>query len=523
MTKRNSIMSDMVLSMPRASAFLEPDRMNLKSGGGRNRLARLLFLLPLVFFLPGCLVGPNYKRPKIDAPPAFRGGEGADQQASFADQPWWEVFKDDTLKSLIQTALANNYDMRVAVTRIEEARQIQAQARSQFLPAVNYQAEISGGRNEFAGGPLDRGGVTRGSFVAVVNAAWEADVWGRIRRLNEAALAQYLGTEQAKRGVMLSLVSDVASDYFQLLALELQLDIAKRSTESFGVSLKLFTQRLQGGVASKLETDRAEAAMASTAATIPELERQIALTENQINVLLGRNPGSIPHDAKLLGEIIPPDIPVGLPSALLERRPDVRQAEEQVRYANAQVGLAAAAFFPRIGLTTFFGHVNADIDQFWKGTANAWSFAGNAAGPIYQGGALKAGKRLAVAQWEEAKLQYEQSALNAFQDVSNSLISREKYEGTRVEQARAVNAYTDAVKVAMQRYVAGKASYFEVIEAQLQLFPAETALAQTELNRRVVIVQLYKALGGGWNLQDAQWTGSQAAPAPAPNTTGPAH
>ena len=478
------------------------------SVAGRLRGFSLLFLLlPLMIVLPACLVGPNYNRPKVNAPAVFRGAEGAAQQASMADLPWWEIFKDDTLHGLVKTALVNNYDVQIAVTRIEQARQLEAQARSQFLPAVDYQAKISGGKNEVWGGPFDREGGTKGSFLGVVSAAWEADVWGRIRRLNEAARAQYLSTEDAKRAVMLSLVSDVAQAYFELLGLDLQLDIAKQNTASFGETLKLFTERMEGGVASKLQTSRATAAQATAAATIPELERQIALKENQINVLLGQNPNSIPHTAKLIEETLPPEVPAGLPSALLERRPDVRQAEQQVVFANAQIGVATAAYFPRIGLTTFLGHATVDLNDFSSGKTNAWSFAGNVAGPIYQGGFLKAQKRQTVAFWEETKLQYEQTALNAFQDVSNALISREKYEAVRAEQVREVDAYQEAVKVAFQRYVAGKASYYEVLDAQQLLFPAQSDLAQTELNRRVVIVQLYKALGGGWNLQDAQWTG----------------
>jgi multidrug efflux system outer membrane protein len=475
----------------------------------------LVVLMMLVLALPACLVGPNYNRPKVNAPTGFRGAEGAAQQASMADLPWWEVFKDETLKGLVKTALANNYDLRIAIARIEQARQIEAQAHSQFLPSVGYQATISGGKNESGGSVVPFGGAlgnlgidtTRGTFVGLVSAAWEADVWGRIRRLNESARAQYLASEEARRGVMLSLVSDVAQAYFELLGLDLQLDIAQRSTASFGDTLKLFTQRLQGGVASKLQTSRAEAAQATAAATIPELERQIALKENQISVLLGQNPNPIPHTAKLLDQIVPPDIPAGLPSALLERRPDVLQAEQQVVSANAQIGVATAAYFPRIGLTTFLGHASTPLDNFTSGKSNAWSVAGNIAGPIYTGGLLKAQKRQAIAFWEETKLQYELTALNAFQDVSNALISREKYEATRTEQVREVRAYEESVKVAFQRYNAGKASYYEVLEAQQLLFPAEGDLAVTELNRRVVIVQLYRALGGGWNLQDAQWTG----------------
>jgi multidrug efflux system outer membrane protein len=465
----------------------------------------LAVLLSTTLILCGCAVGPNYVRPTVNAPADFRGLEGAAQQASYADLPWWEVFKDDQLKSLIDTALANNYDLAIAVSRVEQARQLAAVARSQFLPAVNYSVGASDGKNEFLGSVVPGSLTTKGSFLAAGSVAWEADIWGRIRRLNESARAQYLATEEARRGVMLTLTSDVAQAYFQLLGLELQLQIAKDTTVSFTDTLKLFTQRYEGGVASKLDTSRAEAAQAAAAAAIPEYERQIALQENVISVLLGSNPEPIVHTAKLLDEIVPPDIPVGLPSALLERRPDVLAAEQQVRAANAQVGVAIANFFPQIGLTALLGQASTPLSQITAGSANVWSIAGNFAGPIYTGGALTAQKRQAVAAWQQTKLQYEQTALNAFTDVSDALISRQKFEAIRVEQIRSVAAYQEAVTVSLQRYTAGRASYFEVLDAQLQLYPEQYALAQTELNRRVVVVQLYLALGGGWNLTDSDW------------------
>jgi outer membrane protein, multidrug efflux system len=468
--------------------------------------ARLLVVvLAIVLFLPGCAVGPNYVRPKVNAPTDYRGAEGAAQQASFADQPWWEVFKDERLKELIQTALTNNYDLRVAITRIEQSRQISLQARAQYFPFVNYSATSSDGKNEFAGSVSSSGGNTQGAFLGVASVAWEADVWGRLRRLNESARAQYLATEEARRGVMLSLVSDLAQAYFQLLGLELQLEIAKQTTNSFSDTLNLFTQRLEGGVASKLDTSRAAAALGTAASNIPELERQIELTENQLSVLLGSNPEEIKHTSKLLDEIVPPEVPFGLPSALLERRPDVLQAEQLLRSSNAEIGVATANFFPQIGLTALFGRASTPLSLLSSGQTNVWSLAGNLAGPIFQGGQLTAKKRQSVAFWEQSKLQYEQTALNAFQDVSNALISRQKYDAIRLKQIDAVEAYKDSVTVANQRYVAGLASYFEVLDAQQQLYPAEISLAVTELNRRIVIVQLYKALGGGWNLKDADW------------------
>jgi len=490
-----------------------PERM---SGGHHTpgRYAVLVLVLSLLPLVSSCALGPNYKRPDVKVPADFRGDAGAAKQASIADLPWWEVFKDETLGNLIRTALQNNYDLRIAISRVEQSRQIAAQFHAQFLPMVNYSAAASDGRNEFVGTVAPNGGQTRGAFVGIASAAWEADVWGRIRRLNESARAQYLSTEEARRGVMLTLVSGVAQAYFELLELKLELEIAIRTTDSFMQTLTLFNQRLEGGVATKLQTSRAEAAYATTAAMIPELERQIVLKENQISVLLGDNPGEIQHTSTLLAQIVPPEVPAGLPSALLERRPDVLGAEQDVRAANAQVGVAITNFFPQVGLSALGGGASSPLSLLSSGQTSLWSIAGSVAGPIYQGGALTAQKRQAVAFWQQTKLQYELTALNAFQDVSNALVSRQKYEVTRAKQAEAVTAYQEAVKIATLRYIAGKASYYEVLEAQQELFPAENALAQTELNRRVVIVQLYMALGGGWNLTDPQWLGIQLSPSP---------
>jgi outer membrane protein, multidrug efflux system len=480
----------------------------------RRFTLRLRSILAFALVISGCAVGPNYKRPNVIVPTDFRSAEGQAQQASIADLPWWEVFKDEKLKELVQTALANNYDLRIAVSRVEQSRQIAAQARAQFFPFVNYSVASSDGRNEFVGSVAPNGGKIQGAFAAAGSVAWEPDVWGRIRRLNESARAQYLSTEQARRGVMLSLVSDLAQAYFELLELELELDIARQSTDAFGQTFKLFDERLQGGVSSKLDTSRAAGALDTAAASIPELEREITLKENQISVLLGANPGPIPHTAKLLDETVPPDVPVGLPSALLERRPDVLAAEQQVHAANAQVGVAIANFFPQVGLTALLGRASSPLSALSSGQANVWSVAGSIAGPLYQGGALTAQKRQAVAFSEQTKLQYEQTALSAFQDVSNALVSRQKFEAIRIQQAKAVQDYSESVKVSLQRYTAGKANYFEVLDAQQLLYPAENALAQTELNQRTVIVQLYKALGGGWNLTDPQWIGPQPQTSP---------
>jgi outer membrane protein, multidrug efflux system len=479
-----------------------------------------LAFIPLSMLLSGCVVGPNYSKVKVNAPAVFRGAEATAQQASIADLPWWDVFKDADLKGLIQTSLANNHDLAGVVTRVEQARQVAAEARSQYFPAISYNSVISAGQNQFTTSPASNGNGVQGFFLGIALATWEPDLWGRIRRMNESAMAQYLATEEGRRGVMLTLVSDVSQAYFELLELKLQLDIARASAGSYGDSLTLFTQRLEGGIVSKLATSRAAAAEATAAANIPEVERLIALKENQISILLGNNPGAIEVKEKLLDETIPPEVPSGLPSALLERRPDVLAAEQNVRAANAQIGVATAAFFPTLGLTTFLGKVSSPLSEITAGSTNAWSVGANLAGPIYQGGALRAKKKQAIASWEQAREQYLQTSLNAFRDVSDALVSREKYDLIRVEQARAVRAGEESVELSLTRFREGLSSYYEVLEAQQQLFPAQSALAQTELNRRLVIVQLYKALGGGWNLTDAELMAGQALPGAVPSPAG---
>lgn len=465
----------------------------------------LTICIGCVALLSGCAVGPNYKQPAVASPSNFRSAPGRATTNSLADLPWWDIYRDETLRSLIHIALTNNYDVLIAAKRVEQAREISAQARAQFLPSINFQGAVSRGRNELFGSTVPDNGSTGDAALAVANFAWEVDFWGRIRRLNESARARYLATEEGRRGVMLSLVSSVASSYFQLLQLDIQLQIAHRTADSFDSSLKMFDQRLQGGVASRLDTSRAAGALATTLAQVPQLEQQITITENQVNVLLGRNPGPVPRTRTMLQQYTSPDIPAGLPSMLLERRPDVRAAEQQLIAANADVGVAVANFFPKIGLTSFLGKVSPELSAFTAGTANAWSVAAAAAGPIFQGGALRAQYRQARAARDQAELQYKQTILGAFQEVSDALISREKLAVARTQLEQAVTAYRESVELSTQRYMAGTASYFEVLEAQQLLFPAETSLAQVQFNQLLVVVQLYQALGGGWNLDNPQF------------------
>jgi multidrug efflux system outer membrane protein len=309
---------------------------------------------------------------------------------------------------------------------------------------------------------------------------------------------------------MLTLVSDLSTEYLQLLGLRLKSDIAAASENAFSQTRTLFTQRQEGGISSMLPVARASASEATSAAQVIDYQRQIALTEDAISILLGQNPRPIPTKSSLLDLAPPPEVPAGLPSALLERRPDVLSAEQNIRAANAQVGVATADFFPKIGLTTFFGKLSTPLDNLTSSTSTISSIGAEMAGPIFQGGRLKAQKRQAVAAWEEAKLQYLQTISNAFRDVSDALISREKLVGIRGDQARSVQSYDDAVRLANIRYNQGFSSYYEVLEAQQQLFPAQLALAETDVDQRLVIVQLYRALGGGWNLTDTQFRAAGA-------------
>jgi multidrug efflux system outer membrane protein len=479
--------------MATIAAPLPGDRLRRLNGSKHSNLA---IALCAVLCLAGCAVGPNYKRPVIDSPAAFRV-ENQATNGAYAELSWWEVYNDDTLQALIREALTNNYDLRIAVARVEQAQAIAMQARSQFVPSVGYNGTVSRGRNDFLGSPFPDNGTTAGSAVATLNAFWEVDLWGRVRRLNEAARAQFLASEEARRGVRLTLLSDVATAYFQLLELDQELEIASATTNSFGESLRIFSQRVQGGTASALESSRAEAALDDAAASVPSIRQRISATENQLCVLLGRNPGPIQRPTSLLTQGLP-EIPAGLPSALLERRPDIRQAEQSSRSANAQVGESLAEFFPKIGLTAFLGKVSPELSAFTLGSANAWGIAANVTGPLFEGGRLVGQYHQSKAVRSEAELQYRQAILNAFREVSDALVSRLELAEIREHQAHEVSALEAAVKLSSERYVAGKASYYEVLEAQQQLFPTQLNLARTQRDQLLAVVTLYKALGGGW-------------------------
>ena len=445
--------------------------------------------------LTACAVGPKYQRPAVTVPEAT-----SNAPASLADQAWWEVFQDDALKSLIAEALKNGYDVRLAAWRVEEARANAGVARAAAFPQAQGQAQA--GRVQTSRFSPGGGGVGNGIQVNL-GLSWELDLWGRIRLLNDAARAQVLASEEARRGVLLSLVAEVATSYFQLRELDVELAVARRTTGAFQETYDLFDRRLRGGAASALETSSAEASLASTAANIPDLERLIAAQENRLAFLVGRNPGPIQRGAILTDQSLPPEVPPGLPSALLERRPDLRQTEEELIAANAEVGVAEADFFPHISLTAAFGGVAPQLSELFR-DGKTWSVGGGLLTPVFQGRRLENQRRAAVARWEQARVRYEQSVTNAFHEVATSLVAYQKLAAVEKERARAVAADREAVRLANTRYVAGLSAYLEVLQAQQQLYPAENLLAQARYNRLATLVELYRALGGGWKLSDQE-------------------
>jgi outer membrane protein, multidrug efflux system len=462
---------------------------------------RFLFLgfgiLAGLAILGGCAVGPDYKRPATSSPEGFRFT--ADQSTnSFGDLPWWKVFKDPVLQDLIGTAITNNYDLKQAVARVEQARDQAAAANAAFLPQAGYGGDIGRGRNALYNSPATLNGSTETSALLDVNAAWEIDLWGRIRRSSEAARAQYLATDEARRGVMITLVSQVATYYFQLLQLDQEIQIQRGATNAYAESYRIFNDRLSNGVASKLETDRAAAAFANAAAQIPQLEIQIATTEDQLNVLLGQNPSPILRNSLTNQPQLAPEIPAGLPSELLRRRPDILQSEQLLVAANAEIGVSKANFFPQIGLTAFFGKASPELSAFTAGSSTLWNAGATMTGPIFQGGALRAQYRAAKAKYDQAQAAYHQTILTSFQEVSDSLVTREKLADEYVYDGQAVVALTESVDLATQRYLNGKSSYYEVLQAQQELYPTQRAQVQTQVGQLLAVVQLYKALGGGW-------------------------
>ena len=462
-------------------------------------MGKSIALLSAALLLSGCAVGPNYKRPTVAVPTAYRGAHPDStpetETVSLGDQKWWDIFQDEQLRSLIRTALQQNYDVRIAASRILEAKAQLGITRADQFPTVSGgagMADVRTAQSKFLPGFEASTGQVN------LSAAWELDFWGKFRRATEAARANLLANEWARQEVVSTLVANVANAYFQLRALDLELEISKRTLDSRQESLRLTQVLANGGATSLLDVRQAEQLVFTAGAEIPALEQQIEQQENFLSILLGQNPGDIPRGQTLTEQRQPPQIPPGLPSSLLERRPDIRQAEQQLVAANAEIGVARAAYFPQISLSGSGGFQSSALTNLFSGPAGAWSFGASLAQPIFTGGRLRSKVRLAEAQQQTAELLYQQSIQGAFRNVSDALVAYRKTREFRTQQNLLFQSAEDAARLSQMRYTGGATGYLEVLTNETNAFSAELGLAQARLSELLALVQLYEALGGGW-------------------------
>jgi multidrug efflux system outer membrane protein len=458
----------------------------------------LLGILAVLVLEAGCMVGPKYKRPAVDVPQEYRAPapQQAAQASSLGNEQWWQVYQDPVLTQLIHTAVANNYDVRIAAARVLEAQAQVGITRANQLPSASIGADVFSQQNAKVSSLFPAYQVNGGELNLSV--IWNLDFWGKYRRQTEAARAQLLATEWGQRAVMSSLVANVATAYFQLRALDSELEISQRTLASRQQSLKL-TQVLEShGSGSGLDVSQAEQLVYTASETIPDLERQIQQQENVLSVLLGENPQSIPRGRALTEQSVPQNVPAGLPSELLERRPDVRQAEQIMVAANAQIGVAKASFFPSLSLTGLGGLESNALNQFISKPSETWAGAFSVSQPVFQGGALRSQLRLSRANWQEAVLSYQQTVQNALEQASNSLVASQKDREFREQQELLTQAAQQTDQLSEVLYKNGGASYLQVLTSETNYFSAELNLVQAQLNERLALVQLYQALGGGW-------------------------
>lgn len=461
-----------------------------------------LVFLVLAVFVSGCAIGPRYREPIMELPQTYRSYKTMGQGESMINLPWWKVFNDKKLQDVIRETLVNNYDLRAAAARVDEARAMVGVTRSEILPQTDLTTGISRDRNSQVLYP----GLPRltSTFTGGFSTAWELDVWGKIRQAIRASKAEYLATEDARRGVMVTLVSDAAQTYFTILELDLELDIAKKTLKTRSDNLDLFEKRQRGGTASGLEVARAKADYEQTAANIPDLERQIEIQENRLSALLGRNPGSIARTEAISKEGFTPGLPgTGLPSEILKRRPDIMEAEQLLRAANASVGVSVGEFMPKVNLTNFVGGGGERPSQIFNGKGYTWSIGGNVDTPLFKGGKNVYSYKAAKAKWQQAVAYYKQTVVNAFSEVADALADIEKLKAVRAGQEKQVAALAEAVKLSIARYEGGLSSYLEVLDADQQYYSAQNTLARTLGSQLIAYVQLYRALGGGWQAEKA--------------------
>lgn len=452
----------------------------------------------LILLLAGCAVGPTYKRPQVAVPNVFQGlPPDADKagSVSLGDEKWWALFQDDQLQSLIRSAITDNYDVRIAAARILQAQAVLGITRADQFPTITAGAAAV---NERVPRTKTFPAIETSANSVNLGMVWELDFWGKYRRATEAARAQLLASEWAKRAVITSLVRNVASAYFQLRELDLEMEISKHALASRQDSLRLVKIRASGGVTSMLDVRQSEQLVYEAAGQIPDLERRIEQQENFISILIGKNPQSIARGKTLLESSFPPTVPVGLPSSLLERRADIQAAEHSLVAANARIGVAKAAYFPQVTLTAAAGYQSSALTSLFSGPAGTWSFGGQLLQPIFEAGRLRSGVRLSEAQKEELLLTYQQTIQEAFREVSDALVAYRKDQEFREQQDLLTRSAQDATSLSQSRYSGGVTSYLEVLDSDTRFLAAQLTLAQAQLNERLSLVQLYGALGGGW-------------------------
>jgi multidrug efflux system outer membrane protein len=456
----------------------------------------------MVFLIAGtgaaCTVGPNFKRPAVLLPDTFRGDEAPADRMSLGDQAWWDVFQDDQLRELIRTALRQNFDLRIAAARIVEAQAQLGVTRADELPTVDAGAGASRNRAARSVVPFALDPYERTDLQLTITAAWEVDFWGKYRRATEAARAELVATEWGRRAVAASLVAQVAGAYFEMRSLDRQLDIATETLASRRETLRLTEIAAQGGAVSLLDVRGAEQLVFTAAGTMADLERQIAQQENYISVLLGLNPEAVRRGVTLEQQVRLPDVPAGLPSELIERRPDINQAEQQLIATNAAIGIAKAAYFPRISLTGTGGVESSALSDLFTKPAGLWSIGGAFAEPIFNAGRTRSRVAVADARRQEAELAYQQTVQQSLREVSDALVAYRQERAVREEQQLLERSAADARRLAEIRYRGGATSFLEVLDSETRAFSAQLGVAQAELGELLALVQIYRALGGGW-------------------------
>jgi len=465
-------------------------------------ITRLLLpaALQIAALLAGCAVGPDYKRPDLAVPGAYR--TEIRDAADTANTEWWRQFDDPVLDALIEEALGNNRNIKIAAAKVEQASGLLIQTRAPIFPEASYSGTGERQRStEYGATPLPAAVPNpQTAYQALAGASWEIDLWGRIRRLTESAQASLLATEYARRGVVLSLVASVVNTYLQLRGLDEQLLLSKRTLETHAETVRLFELQHRYGVISRMNVEQARSQYETAASAIPGIESQIAQTENALSILLGRNPGPVERGKSIL-ELAMPDVPAGVPSQLLERRPDILQAEQQLIAANAQIGAARALYFPTITLTGAYGQASSDLSDLFKGPARVWSYGGSLTGPIFAGGAIYGQVMQAEAGQRAALLSYQAAIQSAFSDVENSLVANRKLLAQLQAQERLVRANREYARLSRLQYDGGYVPYSTVLQAEQQLFPSELNLAQTRAAAFSSLVAIYQAMGGGWVME----------------------